>query len=178
MAGMSAQHVFADESERGPYLLGAVAVDPADLKPVRQVLRELRLPRQRRLHMVKERGSRRRHILTTLSHTPIRVRVYQCRAPSTPARRRCLHSLVVDLVDTGAARLVLERHDTQQRADHQLIQHTVDGLGGHLTHVHLRGHEEPLLWAADAVTWAYSAGGDWRRRIDPMLDKAVLLDLP
>ena len=99
------------------------------------------------------------------------------RPSSTPAHRRCLHSLVVDPVDTGAARLVLERHDTQQRADHQLIQHTVAGLGGHITHVHLRGHEEPLLWAADAVTWAYSADGDWRRRVDPMLDKAVLLDL-
>jgi hypothetical protein len=32
---------------------------------------------------------------------------------------------------------------------------------------------EPLLWVADAVTWAVGAGGDWRRRVAPMLDEHV-----
>ena len=39
----------------------------------------------------------------------------------------------------------------------------------HATYEHLRPHEEPLLWVADAVVWAHGAGGDWPRRIAPMV---------
>jgi hypothetical protein len=35
--------------------------------------------------------------------------------------------------------------------------------------------EEPLLWVSDAVAWAMGAGGDWRRRVEPMIDEVVRL---
>ena len=34
---------------------------------------------------------------------------------------------------------------------------------------HRSSTSEPLLWAVDAVVWAVGAGGDWRRRVDPIV---------
>jgi hypothetical protein len=39
-----------------------------------------------------------------------------------------------------------------------------------LVYEHVRAHLEPNLWAADAIAWAYGAGGDWRRRIRNLVD--------
>ena len=50
------------------------------------------------------------------------------------------------------------------------------GRPGAPAYVHLPAHQEPLLWSADALAWAYGAGGDWRRRVDPLLDMAVVLE--
>ena len=41
--------------------------------------------------------------------------------------------------------------------------------------IHLSPYEEPLLWVSDAVAWAVGAGGDWRRRVEPMIDEVVRL---
>jgi predicted kinase len=126
--------------------------------------------------MVKERDRRRREILAALCRAGLRTRLYQCSAPPVVARPRCLTALVGDLVDAGADRLVLERLETQQHSDRRTIRAALAGVDAVLPYVHLRAYEEPLLWAPDALAWAYSAGGDWRRRVDPLVDKAVLLD--
>jgi hypothetical protein len=38
---------------------------------------------------------------------------------------------------------------------------------------HFRPHEEPLLSVADAVAWAYGAGGHWRTMVEQSIDKIV-----
>jgi hypothetical protein len=35
-----------------------------------------------------------------------------------------------------------------------------------------------MLAAADAIAWAYGAGGDWRRRVAPSIDVVVDLGGP
>lgn len=49
-------------------------------------------------------------------------------------------------------------------------------LTDRLTYEHLAPYMVPLLWIPDAVAWAYAKGGDWRRRVAPMLDHVVVLD--
>ena len=44
-----------------------------------------------------------------------------------------------------------------------------------LEYRHLSPYEEPLLWVSDAVAWAIRTGGDWRRRVEPMIDEVVRL---
>jgi hypothetical protein len=56
-------HVYVDESARSLYLMCAVSVSPSRLKDARKAMRDLCRPGQRRIHMVKERDSRRREIL-------------------------------------------------------------------------------------------------------------------
>jgi hypothetical protein len=168
-------HVFVDESVRRRYLIAAVIVDQPDLARVRRELRAMRKPGQRRVHFAKESDSRRRSLVTALLGLDLRVRVYECAGQDAPARARCLGQLVLDIVDLGAERLVLETLDTQVRADVATIRAQLTP-GSALAYEHRRAHEEPALWAADAAAWCYGAGGDWRRRMAPMLDKAVRLD--
>jgi hypothetical protein len=46
-------------------------------------------------------------------------------------------------------------------------------LGGRLTYEHLRSHEDPALWIADAVAWCHGAGKDWRRRVAPLVKEVI-----
>ena len=34
---------------------------------------------------------------------------------------------------------------------------------------HLHRHEEPLLWIADAVGWAWARGGAYKKSVEPIL---------
>lgn len=170
-------HAFADESARQRYLVAAVLLDPTEVDPARRALRGLCMAGQRRVHFAKESDSRRRTVVSTLLRLGLRTRVYECAGRDVPARATCLAHLVDDLVDLGAVSLVLETLDPQVRADRTTIRSRLEVSGGSLTYGHRRAHEEPLLWAADAMAWCYGAGGEWRRRIAPSLDKAVRLDL-
>jgi len=42
-----------------------------------------------------------------------------------------------------------------------------------LVYEHLRPYEDPLLWIPDAVSWCYGAGGDWRRRVSPLVERVT-----
>jgi hypothetical protein len=168
-------HAFADESTRQRYLVAAVLVDSSRLDPTRRALRALCKPGQRRVHFAKESPARRRLIVSALLELDLRVRIYECPGPSVPARARCIGQLVDDLLDHDVRRLVLETLETQRRADVATIRERL-GPAGTLTYEHRYAYEEPLLWAADAAAWCYGAGGDWNRRLGPMVDKAVDLD--
>jgi hypothetical protein len=171
-------HVFVDESERPhAYLLGAVlVVDPAALDRIRAGLRDLRRRGQRRVHFAKESNPRRREILSELATSGLRGRVYSCPAQTKEAREACLLALVADIVPAGARRLVLESRESMNHLDIRVINSALRKYGERqLVYLHLRPAEEPLLWAADAVAWAVGAGGDWRRRAEPVLDDVIQL---
>jgi hypothetical protein len=163
-------HAYADESARQRYLIAAVLIGTADLDRTRKALRELRKPGQRRVHFAKESDQRRRLIVSCLTGLDLRVRVYESDGPDVAARAVCLARLVDDLVALGVERLVLETLDSQQVADRRTIYERLRETGGGMAYEHRRSFEEPLLWVADAAAWCYGAGGDWRRRIKPMLD--------
>jgi hypothetical protein len=52
-----------------------------------------------------------------------------------------------------------------------MLQHhdAVDGPA----YEHLRSHEDPALWIPDVLAWCHGAGGDWRRRIAPLVRTTV-----
>jgi hypothetical protein len=56
-------HVFVDETQDRGYLLAAAAVLPSSLVSARRTVRQLILPRQRRIHFFKESDGRRKQIL-------------------------------------------------------------------------------------------------------------------
>jgi hypothetical protein len=51
--------------------------------------------------------------------------------------------------------------------DRASIAHALEGVdrGLHPTYDHRLASSEPMLWAADAIGWAFGAGGDWQRRL-------------
>ncbi len=170
-------HVFVDESVRSDaYLLAAALVRDTELDRTRAGLRDLRRPGQRRVHFAKEGNPRRREILSALAGAGLRARIYSCGGRPTDAREACLLALIADIVPAGARRLVLESRETMNHQDLRVINAALRKHGEQrLEYLHLRPEEEPVLWVADAVAWAVGAGGDWRRRVAPLLDGHVRL---
>jgi len=87
------------------------------------------------------------------------------------ARRGCLHALVSDAAAIGAAMLVLEQDDSLLRWDNQrLVEITREvGCRDTLRYEHRRAAAEQLLAIPDAIAWCWAKGGDWRRRVEPVV---------
>lgn len=161
--------VFVDESMRQEYLLAAVLVDPRDLKAARGALRAMLLPGERRLHFSKEHDGRRRDLLARFCAHGFRVMVYVTAVGRT-AREHLLHTLAADTRD-DLHRLVIESRGAGDIEDRRLLVRLqrAGGFPDRATYEHLAPHEEPLLWVADGVAWAWGSGGDWRRRAAPLV---------
>lgn len=167
-------HVFVDETKRRDYLLVASVIVPAKLEVLRKVVRELVLPGQRRLHMKNESDPRKRAIAAAIVETGLVATVYDAgRRYRTERDRRaaCLQALVVDTAGRGDAMLVLEQDDTLLSWDNQrLVEFTrAAGCRETLRYEHRRAAAEPLLALPDAIAWCWAKGGDWRRRVAPVV---------
>jgi hypothetical protein len=167
-------HIFVDETKQRGYLLVAGVVVPGDLDPVRRVLRGLVLPGQRRLHMKNENDQRRRSIATAIAVSGVTATIYDAGRRYRNERERraaCLRSLITDAARRGDAMLVLEQDDTLLGWDNQrLIEFTREaGCRDTLRYEHRRAASELLLAVPDAVAWCWAKGGDWRRRVEPIV---------
>ncbi len=162
--------VFVDESVRREYVLCAVRVDPRHLKSARSSVRKLLLGGERRIHFSKESNQRRREVLASFADHGFDVAVYVAPSSDRQAREHLL-SLLIDDLGSELHRLILESRDAGDAADrrHLIDLHRSGRFPDNATYEHLRPHEEPLLWVADAVAWAYGAAGDWHRRIETMV---------
>lgn len=167
-------HVFVDETKRRGYLLVASVVVSGDLDSTRRMLRGLVLPGQRRLHMKDENDQRRRSIATAIAVSGVTATIYDAGRRYRNERERraaCLHALIVDAAHRGDGMLVLEQDDTLLSWDNQrLIEYTRDaGCRDTLRYEHRHAASELLLAVPDAVAWCWAKGGDWRRRIEPIV---------
>lgn len=162
--------MFVDESERGGYLLAATLLEPAALHPTRTVLRDLLLPGCRRVHFKTEKDSRRRFIASSLVRAGHAVHLYTARGPSEKVRAVLLERLVSDAIDFGVTRLVLDSRDPAGNDRDRLVIGTrTKAREAGVVYEHINSWAEPALWISDAVAWCHGAGGDWRRRIDPIV---------
>jgi hypothetical protein len=163
-------HMFVDESERGSYLLAATLVAPHSLHRARSLMRGLLPSGCRRLHFKTEKDSSRRSIISTLTCSGHEAHIYQGRGPSELVRTTLLERLMADAIDNGVTRLVLDSRDAAANARDRLVLglHTKAHDAG-VVYEHMESWTEPALWISDAVAWCHGAGGDWKRRISPMV---------
>ena len=165
-------HAFVDESQRERYMICAAIISPSDLQATRRALRGMLLPRQSRLHFVSESPQRRRSLLDAMCELPVRARLYTSAEKEPVARQRAFEALFAVLLVLKGQRLVIERREaSQDDRERRLIAQAVRrGVAPtDLSYCHLLGREEPLLWVADAVAWAYGAGREWRLRADVLI---------
>jgi hypothetical protein len=79
---------------------------------------------------------------------------------------------VADAAPRGDALLVLEQDDTLIASDRRLIYRASrDADCVDLRYEHRRAAAEQLLALPDAIAWCWAnaKGGDWRRRIEPVV---------
>ncbi len=175
------QQAFVDESRRKDrYLLVVAIINPGDLTRLRKLLRSLLLPGQKEVHFKKEDPSRRRIILSRLLECGPVAHVYQrsCVDGEERAREDCLTALVLDLKAIKATRLVLDSREERDEHDLRTIRKAFgkSPRSTPLVYEHMWSSQEELLWIADVVGWCYGAGGEWRRRVMPVVARAVDLD--
>jgi hypothetical protein len=120
--------------------------------------------------MVDERDSRRRQVISAiLALDAVRGILYVGPRPVSRARPACLSALADDTLRMGVGRLVLDRgEENQNRRDRATLQASL--AKSDVRYQHAPSWEHPGLQIADIIAWAYGAGGDWRRRIAPVID--------
>jgi hypothetical protein len=171
---------FIDESVRaGEYIVCAVVVDSADVASARRSMRQTLKGSQGRVHMAKENANNKRGLLDHVASLGIAAHVVTVRVRDRSQRRArdaCLAALARALQVHGVGRLVLESCD-QDRDDLQVLGDTLASLGAvhDVEIVHLRAHDDPLLWVADIVAWAYGRAGDWGRRVAAIIGEEIRL---
>lgn len=166
---------FVDESIRGQrYLMACVLVEARHLTHVRRTTATL-AGAGRRLHFHQELDSTRRHALEVFTSLPMRIMIVVCMrrhgVSQFQARDVCLTEIVRQLQREAVPRLTVE-----SRQDDRDDQRTVlRSRAPHplLTFDHRRSADEPILWVADAVAWAYGAGNHWAPLADRVIDEVI-----
>ncbi|MCC8249025.1 hypothetical protein [Saccharothrix luteola] len=149
---------------------------------MRSGLRGLLFPGQRELHFYNEKQSRRKLLLSRLVESGARVDIYRtsCRQGEERARQEGLSRLTEDLLDLDGHRLVFDSRQNRDQFDAQTIRRVLNKRPGEslLVYEHVDSVDEPLLWLADMAAWCHGAGGDWARRVAPMIGSVIRLDWP
>jgi hypothetical protein len=168
-----AVHVFVDESERGGYFLAATHVRQELLVATRKAMRGVLMARESRVHFCTERDSRRRWILARICELDITVRIYAANSEGEHARKRLMEMMLKDVLARNVVRLVLDSRDPAGNTRDRAVIARACGPSPQLVYDHLYSRSDPILWISDAAAWSFGAGGDWRRRIEPVIEEVV-----
>lgn len=156
-------HVFVDETKaRGYYVVASICCS-GDVAQARAALKKHCRAGQRRVHFNHENDTVRRAFLQEIRNLGLTAVVYTSREKDLIARKLCLTAMIEDLHQDGASRLTLEMDDGNLKYDRILIGNLTRGRRGpeEFTYLHVRPHEEPLLWVSDAIAWCIQRGGEW-----------------
>ena len=172
---MSAR-IFVDETKAKGYVVAAASGQPEELKIAQKQLQSLILSGQRSLHMKSEGDSRRRAIADTIGGLPdfgISATIYDAGRLGTERdrRARCLDALVTDAAQLDAVSIVFDLDRSLASWDRQrMIELTrAADAQDRITYRHSSRHEEQMLAIPDVVAWCWARGGDWRRRVEPVV---------
>lgn len=144
---------------------------PHDAATLDRTIRRLNRPGQRRIHFTKESDASKPKLISEVMKLGLTVVVYQVKGqPDRAARPLCINALVDDLVTAGCAHLILERDASIEKADRQMIAAALDRNGGYaLRYEHTAPNDHALLWISDMVAGCCHKGGEWHRRVQPMI---------
>ena len=166
---------FVDESVRGRrYLMGCVLIEARHLSAVRSETAALAADGKRR-HFSHDTPEQRRDALRVFADFPVRAFVTVCArthgVTEFAARAACLSEIVRRLQALEVPRLIIESRQND-REDQVSIQR-VRSAEPLLVFEHVEPLGEPILWIADAVTWAIGAGAPWSRLVERMVNGVV-----
>lgn len=164
--------IYVDESKVKGYTMVTTNIDSRFKNATEKTLRAQLLPGQRRIHFTKESPARRRHFLSKLEKLDFQANVFHCATKNhAHGRHACLVALIDHAAKVGCTRISFEREASVEAADRRTLFSELKkhGLASSLAYSFEEPHREPLLWVSDAIAWCYTKGGDWRRRVTPLI---------
>ena len=153
---------FADESfgwfrSLSTYVMCAALIEDSELEGIRLAMRRLRKG-STKLHWYEESDKRRHLLLAAMGDLDMEFAIsHQTASESlqTSMRRACLQQLGRQLAQRGIQHLTLEsRNRTDDRRDILDINWIRQSEGASVWLQHVRGADEPILWAADLICGA------------------------
>ncbi|PUB22254.1 hypothetical protein C8K30_113124 [Promicromonospora sp. AC04] len=120
------------------------------------------------MHFNGARDELRHAVLDTLvAHDVTAVVVQATGRRGLQQREMCVRKLAQHCLATEAGIVVLDLDESVVGKDRRWLYEELHKSETRYDHMHR--HEEPLLWAADAVAWAWQRAGSWRDRVRPMV---------
>lgn len=172
--------MFSDESKERGYRMAAVVVRSAVVARVRQDCRTWAAPQSRRFHARKESDHRRKEALSKLSLMGDELSVViverVARVREAELRESVLLGLAKWASENGVSRWIIELDEPAQKADNRALSNFSKSTGApEFEYLHLAGTDDPILWAADLATWAWTKGGRYRDKIEPLVLGHIVL---
>ncbi|GAA4849195.1 hypothetical protein GCM10023221_30620 [Luteimicrobium xylanilyticum] len=161
----------------GTYLMAAVVVEPPAVEELRDAMRPLLLPGQKKAHWRGDSDTRHDVVSAVVADLPLdAVVVVRCgpdRDRDERRRRKCFEVLAPLLADLGCTELTLESRGVRDdRRDRDMLDalRASRRLGPSMRLKHAPGPADPVLWIADAVCGAVVADrvgrGRWLRALE------------
>lgn len=173
-------HFFIDETKAKGYVVVAVACPDSSLATARRTLGKLILRGQRSIHMKHESARRRRQIADAVAGlTSVGINAVVVDAGSGPdaeyvRRDRALRAVVERAASASAASLVLDLDQTLVARDARTLSDACRSAGTtSITYSHQTLASQHLLALPDVVAWCWARGGDWRRRVAPIISATL-----
>lgn len=173
---MNKYFAFIDESRNGRYTLCLLRVNATSLLEFRKSMGALRLKGQARFHMKQESDNRRREILGVLnSLNDWDALVLQSNKGSrvtAETRQKLLLLMAQHHVWQSVTQLVIE-DSTDSVRDRKTLAWLMKNGAHAFNYSFKKPAQDPGLWAADAVVWAFAKGGPWRESVKARVEHVV-----
>ena len=167
---------FIDESRNGRYTLCLLRVESKNVASLRQSMNSLRMKGQNRIHMKQESESRRREILSALNAVTgwdaLVLQSNKANRISPDTRQKLLLLMAQHPLWQGVAEVTIE-DSTESPRDKKTLTWLLNNGAHEFRYAFKKPSQDPGLWAADALVWAFAKGGSWRAMISNRIQYVV-----
>ena len=165
-------HLFVDESKARSFLFVAVVVAPHAVHMLRKDLRAARPKGRRDIHFNGARDDVRNEVVRILRQHDVRAVTFRAvTVKGCNPREDCVRATARFAASIAARSIVLDRDESLEVRDRRWLFQELHKSG--IRYDHLHRHEEPLLWAADAIAWCWQRGGVWKDKVRPLVVRAT-----
>jgi hypothetical protein len=162
--------LFVDESKANGFRFAIAQIENDEVETVRRAVKRIAAPHARRFHSTHESTAAKRRALDVVARLPITFAVVEVLStrPWPGPREDGVAWVMTHAATAGAARVVFERDDANLARDRRAATAALVLVPDDRrpAFVHLRAHEEPLLWIPDLIVWAWSKPTTWRHSLE------------
>ena len=156
-------------------MAGVFAPQPAQTD-LRKELKKLRRGQARTVHFAEDQDSVKTALLRVMRDHEVRAVVVEAPRHRTREQPRdvVLRQVARASLAYEARMITLDRDDSRVTRDNKVLFEELSKA--EIQYCHRKSYEEPLLWTADAIAWAWHRDRHWRARVEEFVVDLVKAD--